>query len=113
MSWSWRTCKHSVHSVDLLLDGDADGLCHRLRIGSGIYGTDLHGGGVMSGYWAMGRMPSVTSPATTMSSANTVAKIGRSMKNFENIGFGINQFILVVNGMYFIPSLTFISALVT
>ena len=58
-------------------------------------------GGVMSGYWAMGRIPSVTSPATTMSSANTVAKIGRSMKNFENIGFGINQFILVVDGMYF------------
>ena len=23
------------------------------------------------------------------------------MKNFENIGFGINQFILVVDGMYF------------
>ena len=44
MSWSWRHVKHSVHSVDLLLDGDADGLCHRLRIGSGIYGTDLHGG---------------------------------------------------------------------
>lgn len=25
--------------VDLLPDGDADSLCHRLRIGSGIYGT--------------------------------------------------------------------------
>ncbi|MCD8183050.1 MAG: hypothetical protein LUE99_08085 [Bacteroides sp.] len=42
-------------------------------------------GGVISGYCAMGRMPSVTSPATTMSSASTVANMGRSMKNFENI----------------------------
>ena len=33
----------------------------------------------------MGSIRSVTSPATIMSKASTVANIGRSIKNFENI----------------------------
>ena len=42
-------------------------------------------GGVISGYCATGNTLKVTNPATTINKASTVAKIGRSIKNFENI----------------------------
>lgn len=42
-------------------------------------------GGVMSGYWATGNVWIVIRPANTIIIARTVAKMGRSMKNFENI----------------------------
>ena len=40
----------------------------------------------MLGYWAMGRRNSATTPSSTVTMATTPAKIGRSMKNLENIG---------------------------
>ena len=39
----------------------------------------------MLGYCSTGSEPKVTNPATMMSKASTVAKMGRSIKNFENI----------------------------
>ena len=42
-------------------------------------------GGVISGYCAIGRPLRVTTPAITITIETTVAKIGLSMKNFENI----------------------------
>src|SRR5512146_2714714 len=39
----------------------------------------------MDGYWATGRTFIDTSPAMTMISETTVAKIGRSIKNRENM----------------------------
>ena len=42
-------------------------------------------GGVMSGYCAIGRLLKVNAPASTIATAMTIAKIGRSMKNRENI----------------------------
>ena len=41
--------------------------------------------GVMFGYCATGNAVNETSPATTISSDSTVAKIGRSIKNLENM----------------------------
>ena len=43
-------------------------------------------GGVMSGNCATGSEFIVSRPAITMSMASTVANIGLSMKNFENMG---------------------------
>ena len=43
--------------------------------------------GVMVGYWATGRTFIATSPAMTIMRATTVAKMGRSMKNLENIPY--------------------------
>src|SRR5512141_3243630 len=42
-------------------------------------------GGAISGYWAIGRILAATRPAMTMMIASTLAKIGRSMKNFDMI----------------------------
>src|SRR5271170_4232773 len=41
-------------------------------------------GGVISGYWAMGKPQPATNPARVMMMDITAAKIGRSIKNFEN-----------------------------
>ena len=43
-------------------------------------------GGVTCGYWAKGRFFHARPPANTMTIESTVAKIGRSMKNRENMG---------------------------
>src|SRR5437016_1702219 len=43
-------------------------------------------GGAMSGYCAMGRLRIAARPASTMKMDSTAAKIGRSMKNLENMG---------------------------
>src|SRR5262245_4064425 len=40
-------------------------------------------GGVIRGYWAMGRLISAIPPISVMRTESTVAKIGRSMKNRE------------------------------
>src|SRR4029450_3497277 len=40
----------------------------------------------MLGYWATGRVTSATAPRITMTSARTVARTGRLMKNSEIIG---------------------------
>jgi hypothetical protein len=42
-------------------------------------------GGVISGYWAMGNTPTETAPAMTITMEMTLAKMGCSMKNLENI----------------------------
>ena len=42
-------------------------------------------GGTTSGYWAIGSPNSATTPTMTITTDNTVAKIGRSMKKLENI----------------------------
>lgn len=43
-------------------------------------------GGVMSGYWAMGRLYMATRPAMTITMEMTDAKMGRSMKKWEIMG---------------------------
>ena len=43
-------------------------------------------GGAISGYSAIGRPRWATAPAIVSSTESTVAKIGRSIKNFENMG---------------------------
>src|SRR6185312_11041212 len=40
-------------------------------------------GGVIRGYWATGREYSAIPPIRVITTESTVAKIGRSMKNFE------------------------------
>ncbi len=42
-------------------------------------------GGVMSGYWAMGRLLNVSTPASTIATAMTMENMGRCMKNLENM----------------------------
>ena len=42
-------------------------------------------GGVIRGYWAIGRNKSEIPPIKVMTTESTVAKIGRSMKNREII----------------------------
>src|SRR5579871_5173287 len=42
-------------------------------------------GGVMRGYWAIGSETSAMPPISVMTTDSTVAKIGRSMKNRENM----------------------------
>jgi hypothetical protein len=42
-------------------------------------------GGVTSGYWAKGRFSIASPPANVITIESTVAKIGRSMKNRENM----------------------------
>src|SRR3954447_8200660 len=42
-------------------------------------------GGVISGYWATGRLKTATPPASVTRMDSTVAKIGRSMKNRVNV----------------------------
>src|SRR5512135_3049292 len=48
--------------------------------------------GVMVGYCAIGSTDIDTSPATQMSNETTVANIGRSMKNLENMSRGPGYF---------------------
>ncbi len=48
--------------------------------------------GVIVGYCAIGSTFIATRPATQMSSEMTVAKIGRSMKNLENMSRGLGYF---------------------
>jgi hypothetical protein len=43
-------------------------------------------GGAISGYWAIGSERIAARPATMSNTEMTTAKIGRSMKNRENIG---------------------------
>src|SRR5262249_52171228 len=43
-------------------------------------------GGTTSGYWATGKTSSATAPITMVRIAMTLARTGRSMKNFEIIG---------------------------
>jgi len=64
-------------------------------------------GGVMSGYCATGSDFMVSRPANTISIASTVANIGRSIKNFENIG---PTFYFVMTVFTGIPSRTFSNA---
>src|SRR4051794_32863900 len=45
-------------------------------------------GGVIRGYWATGRFHRAMPPTSVMSTLRTVAKIGRSMKNFESMRGG-------------------------
>ena len=45
----------------------------------------------------------VTSPATTNNKASTVANIGRSMKNFENIHYCFLVVPLSITGLIFMP----------
>ena len=42
-------------------------------------------GGVSSGYWAIGKLSIETMPASKINKDITVAKMGRSIKNLENI----------------------------
>ena len=42
-------------------------------------------GGATSGYWAIGKRKYATTPRITITMESTVAKIGRSMKKFENM----------------------------
>ena len=78
--------EHVLHAVDLLLDRDAD------RVGdNGGAGTRVAGGDVDRRRRDVrvlrdGRRVSATSPSSTVTIATTPAKIGRSMKNLENIG---------------------------
>ena len=51
----------------------------------------------MSGNWATGNDFMVSRPANTIMIASTVAKIGRSIKNFENIA---STFYIVINSFY-------------
>src|SRR5215471_4530071 len=52
-------------------------------------------GGAISGYWAIGRTCEATRPASVKMIEMTDAKIGRSMKNFENTllrrGLGVGR----------------------
>src|SRR3954471_3154554 len=43
-------------------------------------------GGATSGYWAIGSCVRATTPTMTMTIDSTVAKMGRSMKKWVNIG---------------------------
>jgi hypothetical protein len=43
-------------------------------------------GGAISGYCVIGSTRAAIPPASTITSERTVAKIGRSIKNRENIG---------------------------
>ena len=43
-------------------------------------------GGVISGYWAIGKSHTAIPPASVMMIDSTEAKMGRWMKNCENIG---------------------------
>src|SRR4029077_9481123 len=43
-------------------------------------------GGVISGYWAIGRANTASSPASVTMIDSTEAKMGRFMKKLENIG---------------------------
>ena len=45
-------------------------------------------GGVTCGYWAKGRFRIASPPANVITIDSTVAKIGRSMKNRENMAGG-------------------------
>src|SRR5215472_9145804 len=42
-------------------------------------------GGVIRGYWAIGSEMSAIPPVSVMATLSTVAKIGRSMKNRDNM----------------------------
>jgi hypothetical protein len=42
-------------------------------------------GGVISGYWDTGSTPKDTTPAMTITMEMTLAKMGRSMKNLDNM----------------------------
>src|SRR3954452_23192454 len=42
-------------------------------------------GGLISGYWATGRLTSASPPASAMTTDTTAAKIGRSMKKRLNM----------------------------
>ena len=46
---------------------------------------DAHVGGETGGYCASGRLNTASPPASVMTIDSTVAKIGRSMKNRENM----------------------------
>ena len=48
-------------------------------------------GGTTLGYCATGSVYSATAPISTMTIASTLASTGRSMKNFEIIGFGARR----------------------
>jgi hypothetical protein len=42
-------------------------------------------GGVICGYWATGKLTTATAPARVMTMESTDAKIGRSIKKWENM----------------------------
>ena len=78
-------------------------------------------GGVISGYCEIGRLLTVMRPTSTIIIASTVANIGRSMKNLENISL-LSKFVIEILwqdgyftrcGLTVIPSLTLRRALVT
>ena len=69
-------------------------------------------GGVIEGYWSIGNTKSDTPPATRSNSDSTVAKIGRSMKNLENL-MTVLFYCFSIIGITLIPLRTLRSALVT
>src|ERR1700730_8684796 len=66
-------CSKGVMTVSAIVLGFAPGYCPLT--------TTV--GGTISGYWLMGRFGRATRRATVTTIANTVAKIGRSMKKEE------------------------------
>ena len=78
-------------------------------------------GGVMSGYCATGRLLYVSAPASTIATAMTIANIGRSIKNFENMMYIIYMLMkegrktdyFVSTGVTVMPSRTLSIAVVT
>ena len=67
-------------------------------------------GGVMSGYWATGSVLIVSTPASSITTARTMEKIGRSMKNLENMALSYRD---EETGLTVMPSRTLSIAEVT
>ena len=77
--------EHALDAVDRVLDRRGDGLLDDLRRGARIEAVTVTTGGAISGYCAIGRFRIAARPAMTIKTERTAAKIGRSMKNLENM----------------------------
>jgi len=72
-----------LDAVDLLLQRRRDGRCDDFGAGARILTGTLTTGGAISGYCAMGRRLTETTPMITNTIDMTAAKIGLSMKKCE------------------------------
>ena len=76
--------EHVLDAVDLLLDRQRDGVDHGLGAGAGIAGGDLHRRRHDVGILRDREADTAhTAPIRTIRMAMTLARTGRSMKNFE------------------------------
>ena len=81
--------EHSLNAVYLLLDRSGYGACHVAASVPGYDAITITVGGVILGNWATGSVVTVIRPASTIITASTVAKMGRFMKNDENISHSV------------------------